>query len=145
MPGWMRWFHTYVSMLGLGSLLFFSVTGLTLNHPDWTLGGRRRESTVGSGLSFSVINETLSVGLEGRLSRITDQLDGRPQIHRSLGPSVQWRPVDQVHLDLAPLWSNGRGAPRRELLVFIGFEFGDGADDGDEARQKAEPAGTRRR
>ena len=46
MPGWMRWFHTYVSMLGLGALLFFSVTGLTLNHPDWTLGGRRRESTV---------------------------------------------------------------------------------------------------
>lgn len=46
MPAWMRWFHTYVSMLGLGALLFFSVTGLTLNHPDWTLGGQRRESTV---------------------------------------------------------------------------------------------------
>lgn len=41
----MRWLHTYVSMLGLGALLFFSVTGLTLNHPDWTFGGRRREST----------------------------------------------------------------------------------------------------
>lgn len=46
MPGWIRWLHTYVSMLGLGALLFFSVTGLTLNHPDWTLGGRLRESTV---------------------------------------------------------------------------------------------------
>lgn len=46
MPGWIRWLHTYVSMLGLGALLFFSVTGLTLNHPDWTWGGRRRESTV---------------------------------------------------------------------------------------------------
>jgi hypothetical protein len=114
-------------------------------HERQTGSPRRRESTVGSGLSFSVINETLSVGLEGRLSRITDQLDRHVQIHRSLGPSIQWRPVDQVHLDLAPLWSSGRGAPRRELLVFVGFEFGDGADDGDEARQKAEPAATRRR
>ncbi len=43
LPGWMRWLHIHVSMLGLGTLLFFSVTGLTLNHPDWTLGGQRRE------------------------------------------------------------------------------------------------------
>lgn len=43
LPGWMRWLHIYASMLGLGTLLFFSVTGLTLNHPDWTLGGQRHE------------------------------------------------------------------------------------------------------
>lgn len=43
MPGWMRWLHIYLSMFGLGALLFFSVTGLTLNHPDWLLGGRRQE------------------------------------------------------------------------------------------------------
>ena len=39
----MRWLHTYVSMLGLGALVFFSLTGLTLNHPDWTFGEQRRE------------------------------------------------------------------------------------------------------
>ena len=39
----MRWLHIYVSMLGLGTLLFFSITGLTLNHPEWTLGIRRQE------------------------------------------------------------------------------------------------------
>ena len=38
----MRWLHTYVSMVGLGALLFFSLTGLTLNHPEWTLGFQRR-------------------------------------------------------------------------------------------------------
>ncbi len=31
----MRWLHIYVSMFGLAAVLFFSVTGLTLNHPDW--------------------------------------------------------------------------------------------------------------
>jgi hypothetical protein len=34
------WLHIYLSMLGLAAILFFSVTGLTLNHPDWfSLGG----------------------------------------------------------------------------------------------------------
>ena len=32
---WARWLHIYVSMLGLMAVLFFSVTGITLNHPDW--------------------------------------------------------------------------------------------------------------
>lgn len=30
-----RWLHIYSSLLGLMTVLFFSVTGLTLNHPDW--------------------------------------------------------------------------------------------------------------
>ena len=30
-----RWVHIYLSMFGLGTILFFSITGLTLNHPDW--------------------------------------------------------------------------------------------------------------
>jgi uncharacterized protein len=33
-----RWLHIYVSMFGLIAVLFFSVTGVTLNHPDWFLG-----------------------------------------------------------------------------------------------------------
>lgn len=31
----MRWLHIYLSMFGLLAMLLFSVTGLTLNHPDW--------------------------------------------------------------------------------------------------------------
>ncbi len=30
-----RWLHIYLSMFGLATVLFFGVTGLTLNHPDW--------------------------------------------------------------------------------------------------------------
>lgn len=30
-----RWLHIYLSMLGLAVILFFSATGLTLNHPEW--------------------------------------------------------------------------------------------------------------
>lgn len=32
---WSRTLHIYVSMLGLLGILFFSVTGLMLNHPEW--------------------------------------------------------------------------------------------------------------
>ena len=31
----MLWLHIYVSMLGLAAVLFFSVTGITLNHTGW--------------------------------------------------------------------------------------------------------------
>jgi hypothetical protein len=34
----MRWLHIYLSMFGLAAVLFFSVTGITLNHPDWMFG-----------------------------------------------------------------------------------------------------------
>ena len=41
----MLWLHIYVSMFGLAAVLFFGVTGLTLNHPTWFFGeaGRRVE------------------------------------------------------------------------------------------------------
>lgn len=32
---WSRWLHIYVSMFSFMIVLFFSVTGLTLNHLDW--------------------------------------------------------------------------------------------------------------
>lgn len=38
------WLHIYVSMFGLAVVLFFSVTGITLNHPDWFFAGA--ENTV---------------------------------------------------------------------------------------------------
>lgn len=34
----MRWIHVYTSMISLLVVLFFGITGITLNHPDWTFG-----------------------------------------------------------------------------------------------------------
>jgi hypothetical protein len=39
----MLWLHIYVSMFGLAAVLFFSVTGITLNHPDWFSGNSERQ------------------------------------------------------------------------------------------------------
>ena len=35
----MRWLHIYLSMFSLAVVLFFSVTGITLNHPGWFFSG----------------------------------------------------------------------------------------------------------
>jgi uncharacterized protein len=44
----MRWLHIYLSMISLAVVLFFSVTGITLNHPDWFFAeAERRESAEG--------------------------------------------------------------------------------------------------
>ena len=29
-----RWLHVYISMLSFLAILFFAVTGITLNHPE---------------------------------------------------------------------------------------------------------------
>ena len=40
-----RWLHGYLSAFAFLSLMFFSVTGLVLNHPDWTRAARPRETS----------------------------------------------------------------------------------------------------
>lgn len=39
LAGPIRWLHTYLSMFGLVAVLFFSLTGITLNHPGWFYDG----------------------------------------------------------------------------------------------------------
>lgn len=39
LAGFVRWLHTYLSMFSLAALLFFSLTGITLNHPSLFFDG----------------------------------------------------------------------------------------------------------
>lgn len=45
---WSRWLHVYSSMIALVVVLFFGITGITLNHPSWTFGDET-ERTLSSG------------------------------------------------------------------------------------------------
>ena len=38
----LRWLHIYLSLFSLAIVLFFSLTGITLNHPDWFFNGVER-------------------------------------------------------------------------------------------------------
>ncbi len=44
---WTRWIHIYLSMFSFATLLFFAVTGITLNHPDWLTAQQHVESISG--------------------------------------------------------------------------------------------------
>ena len=46
--GWTRWLHIYLSMFSFTGLLFFSITGITLNHPGWIDGKQKVEQVEGN-------------------------------------------------------------------------------------------------
>jgi hypothetical protein len=45
---WARWLHIYLSMASFAILLFFAVTGLTLNHQEWFAKQQRSFTYKGS-------------------------------------------------------------------------------------------------
>lgn len=45
---WLRWLHIYASMFGLAVTLFFSATGITLNHSDWFGEAQQSSSAEGA-------------------------------------------------------------------------------------------------
>jgi hypothetical protein len=45
---WTRWLHIYLSMFSFAALLFFAVTGITLNHTSWIEGKQKVEQVQGN-------------------------------------------------------------------------------------------------
>ncbi len=62
---WSRWLHIYLSMFSFIIVLFFSVTGLTLNHVDWF-----PESTVVSELKGSIKADWVSVADTAKIPKL---------------------------------------------------------------------------
>jgi len=44
---WTRWIHIYLSMFSFAAILFFAVTGITLNHTHWIDGQQVVEQVAG--------------------------------------------------------------------------------------------------
>ena len=55
LASWSRWLHIYLSMFGAVAILFFSVTGFTLNHPDWFFSEQTRRIT--NQLDIALLNQ----------------------------------------------------------------------------------------
>jgi hypothetical protein len=98
-------------------------------------GQRQRELTAATALTYSVTNETLNVGFQAQWKRARDLTD--PVAHRAeIGPCVQYRPIDQLHFDGVVLWGTERHKNIRSVFLTVGFEFGAGADDHDDDRER---------
>lgn len=54
-----RWVHIYVSMLSFAALIFFAVTGITLNHPQWFGGSEFHVADVHGELPLSTLTPSV--------------------------------------------------------------------------------------
>ena len=76
------------------------------------------------GASYAVKDEVVSIGAESKLA--WEDVDGRRGNYaheRLVGPSVQFRPLPQMHVDIAALAGFGNESPRAKGILIIGWEL----------------------
>lgn len=93
---------------------------LICEHLLWA--ERTTEWRVAGGISRTLIDSVLSVGIEGQWAHA----DGSKS-EGLLGPSIQWRPTANTHLDLVALAGLTNSGPNAECWLIFGFDFGKGA------------------
>jgi hypothetical protein len=87
-----RWLHIYGSMISFALVLFFSVTGITLNHPEWFAGLERVTERAGE------VNPTLLSGDDGSVARL-EIVEFLREEHRVTGAVGDFR-VDDFEADV---------------------------------------------
>lgn len=98
--------------------------GVNLGGEFETSGEREYEYQLTGGLSYSVIDSKLWVGLEGQMIAIDTKEDrGDYDWEYLLGPSIQYRPLPQVHVTFAPLVGLTEDSPDFRAFLVIGYEF----------------------
>ena len=88
-------------------------------------GERAREFAIQGGISYSVIDGKLGVGIEMQY-KDESVAGGRGAAERKflIGPSIQWRPTPNTHLDFVAQWGTNRDAQNFEGFVVFGIDFG---------------------
>jgi hypothetical protein len=85
-------------------------------------GTNSYEST--AGVSYTVKDERLSVGMEAKLAyEDTDHNRGLHKPEFLIGPSIQFAPLKQMHVDWAPLFGTTDKSPQFKSVLIVGWEF----------------------
>lgn len=96
--------------------------GLNLIWEQELWGAKSTEWGAAFGLSRAVIDSKLSIGIEGRWAHPEGGKD-----EYLLGPSIQWLPTENTHVDLVVMAGLNNASPETESFLIFGFDFGDGA------------------
>jgi hypothetical protein len=104
--------------------------GMNLFYEQQVGDDREREFALSQGLSYTLVDEKLSAGVEMKISSESDKdTRDRPETKFLVGPSFQWRPTQRTHLDVVPMAGMGHESPFAEVFVFFGIEFGPGSKE----------------
>ena len=92
------------------------------------LGGEKENSNEWTtGLSYAVADTKASIGVETQLALVNAETapGKRGPFSKALliGPSIQLRPLPQMHLDFAPLFGTTEASPRVACIMVFGWEF----------------------
>lgn len=87
-------------------------------------GEHEAEYSLTTSLSRTIIDERLSLGVESVFAA-TDVEEDRGNFSTSfvVGPSVQWRPVDNCTINIAPLFGTTNESPAAQIYLNVGWEF----------------------
>jgi len=97
--------------------------GVNLIHEQELTTDGDTEWAASFGLSRTIIDSKLSLGIEGKRTHPEGGSD-----EYILGPSAQWLPTENTHLDLVVLAGLNDAAPETECWLIFGFDFGRGGN-----------------
>lgn len=98
--------------------------GTNLVWEGETGGARVHELEWTAAISHTVIDEKFSWGLETKFAW-EDEAGARGDYTEDLrvGPSFQYRPLPQMHVDFAPLFGITHESKRSDVFLVLGYEF----------------------
>lgn len=97
-------------------------TNLVFEHE--TGGNQENAYEITAGLSTTLADQRFSVGAEVKSAWIDDKTDrGNYATEVLLGPSLQFRPLPNTHLDVAPLFGLTDDSPSAKVTLLFGWEF----------------------
>lgn len=89
-----------------------------------TGGGREYTYEIDGGISYTLVDEKFSIGAETKVEFISTH-GNRSNYETSIlvGPSVQWRPVPRLSINLAPLFGTTPDSANARVYLNIGWEW----------------------
>jgi hypothetical protein len=90
-------------------------------------GDREQEFQITTGLSYTVIDGKLGVGIETLYDHDSVKgARGHAAEIFAVGPSIQWRVTKHIHIDLNCMFGTNRDSDREIGFLIVGYDFGSG-------------------
>jgi hypothetical protein len=87
-------------------------------------GAGENEYELTTGIARTIVDEKLSLGAEMKAALVDVHADrGEYEESLEIGPSMQWRPLPQMHIDFAPLIGIGADSRAADLFLVVGWEL----------------------